>query len=149
MPEPNKLRIYNIDNIIKYLDFGQVIRYILAGATCAFIEFIIFSALVLYANVHYLTANVLAASIATFAGFWLQKHITFRNSETNYLVQIAKFFTVIGIGFLLNNLLVYLFIGIFKLHIFIGKPVELFLIFFWNYCGQRFWTFRYKNEQTI
>jgi len=62
---------------------------------------------------------------------------------------MTKSFTVVGIGFLLNNLLVYLFIGVLGLHIFIGKPLELFLVFFWNYSGQRFWTFRYKNEQTI
>jgi len=141
--------LYNIYKVKKQLNFGQVIRYILVGGISASIEFCVFSILVLYIHIFYLVANVFAFFVAFLIGFWLQKYWTFKNYEKEYVKQMTKSLTVVGIGFLLNNMLVYLFIGVLGLHIFIGKQVELFLVFFWNYSDQRFWTFRYKNEQTI
>jgi len=139
------LKVSTLNKIYKVkeqLNFGQVIRYILVGGISASIEFCVFSILVLYLHVFYLVANVFGFFVAFLIGFWLQKYWTFKNYEKKYAKQMTKSLTVVGIGFLLNNLLVYLFIGVLGLHIFIGKPLELFLVFFWNYSGQRFWTFR-------
>lgn len=145
MQERNKgdnLIVNRINSVKQYLDFRQVTRYILVGGTCASIEFSVFSILVLHFKVYYLISNIIAFFIAFLIGFWLQKHWTFKNYEKKYTEQIAKFLIVVGIGFLINNFLVYLFIGVLGLHIFIGKALELFLVFFWNYSGQRFWAFR-------
>lgn len=124
------------------VDIFKIIKYVLVGGCCATIEFSIFSILVLYFQIYYMLANVFAATIVTVIGFWIQKYWTFKDYNQSYVTQMIKYFTVIGIGFLFDNLLVYLFIGILKLHIFIGKPLQLFIVFFWNYSGQRFWTFR-------
>lgn len=146
---PLWIEINQSNKIFKKIEFYQIIRYSSVGGVCALIEFISFSILVLKFNIYYLLANVLAFCIASFIGFWLQKYWTFKNFKKEYLAQSTKFYIIVFIGFLLNTFLVYLFIGVLGLHIFIGKPIQLFIVFFWNYSGQRFWTFRYKNEQTI
>lgn len=136
------LTINQICKVNERLNLGQVIRYVIVGGTCATIEFTVFSSLVLYYHIHYLVANVLAFFTAFIVGFFLQKHWTFKNYEKKYVKQMTKCFTVVSIGFLLNTFLIYVFIGVIGLHVFIGKPLQLFIVFFWNYSGQRFWTFR-------
>jgi putative flippase GtrA len=124
------------------INVPQIAKYVFVGGTCASVEFIVFSLLVLNLHIYYMVANICAAVIVTFIGFWVQKYWTFKNYNNKHIRQMIKYFTITGIGFLLDNLLVFLFIGVLKLHIFIGKPLQLFLVFFWNYSGQRFWTFR-------
>jgi putative flippase GtrA len=127
------------------IEVSRVLRYASVGGVCAAIEFTVFSILVLYFRVYYISGNVLAFGVAFLIGFWLQKTWTFRNYERRYKTQITKFLIIVGIGFLLNNFFVYLFIGVLGFPVLISKPLQLFSVFFWNYSGQRFWTFKTVN----
>lgn len=124
---------------------AQMMRYLIVGGSAATIELITFL-LLFYNGVWYLWANITAFALATSYGFFLQKLWTFQNRHKAYHVQAAKFLIITGIGFLLNNFFIFLFVDVWALQPFIAKFVQLWLVLIWNYSGQKWWAFKHHDK---
>ncbi len=119
----------------------QFVRYVVAGGMTALIELGSFSLLIAL-GWWYVLANVVAFSLAVLFGFFVQKYFTFRNQQKQHSRQAAKFLVIIGIGFILTNLYLWMFIDLLNWPPFVAKCVQLILVMFSNYAGQKWFTFR-------
>ena len=121
------------------IEFLRILRYITIGGISATIE--TFTFLYFRNFISTIKANIIAWFIATSFGFLGQKNFTFKNKGP-YFPQSFKFFSCVGIGFLMNNFLVWLFIERWHWTPFWGKMTQLFLVFIWNYNSQKFLVFK-------
>lgn len=126
----------------------QMGRYLLVGGSAATIELLLFLLLV-QLGIWFLPANIIALATAGTYGFFLQKHWTFKNKQPEYGRQAVKYTIVVGIGFVLNNLLIYLFIHVFAWHPFWAKVAQLWLVLIWNYSGQRWFAFTHHSKTPL
>ncbi len=111
------------------------------GGSTALLELVSFI-LLIQGGMWHRTANIIAFAIALVYGFFVQKYITFRNKSNRYVQQSLKFFAVVGVGFILTNIYIYLFIDVWHWQPFISKFVQLWLVMITNYLGQRWFTFK-------
>lgn len=120
---------------------AQFVRYVFAGGITASIELMLFL-LFVRSGVWHVYANSIAFGVAVIFGFFAQKYFTFKNNELKHASQAAKFALVIGVGFVLTQLLTTLFIDVFHWIPFIAKCAQLILVMCWNYTGQKWFTFK-------
>lgn len=125
----------------RFPHIAQMMRYLIVGGSAATIELITFL-LLFYHGLWYLWANIIAFALAVIYAFFLQKLWTFQNYHRAYHIQAVKFLVITGIGFLLSNLLIFLFIDLFGWPPFTSKFLQLWLVLLWNYSGQKWWTFK-------
>lgn len=120
----------------------QFTKFVIVGFSNLFIDFSIYLLLTRLADFHYLWANILSFTAATINSFFLNKKWTFRNTNRDYHRQYAKFYLVSGIGLGLNQLILFVLIESWHFYDILAKCVAVVIVTFWNFLGNRFWTFR-------
>lgn len=119
----------------------QFVRYVIAGAVAASLELSLFLFLI-HAQWWHVAANTVAFSAAVVFGFFTQKYFTFRDNRKKHVSQAAKFALVVAVGFILTQLFTWFFIDVLHWWPVIAKCTQLVLVLFWNYTGQKMFTFR-------
>jgi len=94
--------------------------------------------------------KVMTASIAILNAFYWNRRWTFEiKDNAERFVQLRKFAAVAIVGMILNTLLTTLFNNIIPGHPkqswAVATAIATLIVAFWNFSGQRFWTFREKK----
>jgi putative flippase GtrA len=116
-------------------------RYVTVGGVSAIVEFLIFSGLAGLAGLPIMFSNVVAVSVVTVAGFLGHKWFTYRDT-TRRRSQVVLYLCQIGINFVLNNVLVYLFAEVMRIPPVVAKPLQLALCFVFTFSFSRLVVFR-------
>lgn len=95
--------------------------------------------------------KVLTASIAILNAFYWNRRWTFEiKGSAERFVQLRKFVVVAVIGMILNTTFTTLFNNIIAGHPkrswAVATAIATVVVAFWNFSGQRFWTFREKKS---
>lgn len=96
--------------------------------------------------------KVLTASLAILNGFYWNRRWTFEiRDNAERFAQLKKFAVVAVIGMILNTTITTFFNNIIAGHPTrswaVATLIATVVVAFWNFTGQRFWTFREKQEK--
>ena len=119
----------------------QFIKFALVGVVNTVIDLSVYSALVFWLDVHYLIANIFAFAAAAGHSYLLNRRWTFRSDDPRWHRQALKYFLVLGIGFGLNELILFILVehaGFGKL---LAKGLAIIIVLFWNFGANKLWTF--------
>ncbi len=87
-------------------------------------------------------SNSIGFTLAATSNYILNRVWTFHSTSPDVVVQFSKFFIISILGLLLNNLTIYFFTDYkFKLNFYFSKVIATFLVFFWNFLMNYFFTF--------
>ncbi len=126
----------NLSFVIKLLRFGLVG---LSGMLLDFGLTLLFKEVF---KVKKYISNSIGFTAAATSNFILNRVWTFSSSNPDIMFQFLKFFMISLLGLLLNNLTIYLFTDYkFKINFYISKGIATFLVFFWNFFMNYFFTF--------
>ena len=132
---------------------GQFLRYLVTGGLAFIVDFGLF-ALCLYAlDWHYLLANLAGLVAGLVLNYTLSIVWVFtaceRTLEKQKVVEFSLF-AIVGIaGVGINQLLMFLMVGIFNWNEMISKMVAAVLVLMWNFGARKVMLFREKkfNEE--
>lgn len=119
----------------------QFIKFALVGVVNTMIDFSVYAGFVLWFDVHYLLANIFAFIAAASNSYLLNRRWTFRSADPRWRAQAAKYFTVLAIGFGLNELILYALVEHGSFGKFVGKGIAIVVVLFWNFGANKLWTF--------
>jgi putative flippase GtrA len=115
----------------------QLTRYVTVGGASALTEVLLFYIYLTWLALPLMAANVAAVCSVTFLGFFAQKHFTFR-ARGRMTFQAMLYVLQLGINFVLNNALVFLFAHVGQLRPIIAKVLQLGLCFLFNFTFSKF-----------
>lgn len=122
----------------------QFIKFAIVGAVNTALDIGLFT--LLHAlGLHYLLANVFAFGTAVINSYYWNRRWTFRSRSAEWRPELVKFASVSGLGFLGNEILLFLFVESGHWPPLTAKLVVTVIIFFWNYLANRFWTFKHVS----
>lgn len=114
--------------------FYKTLRYVVAGATGAGINFLIYFILLRFLNVWYVLASIVSFTLSLFAGFYLQKHFTFRNfSSHNIKNQMVQYYAFSVLNLVINVAILAFLVEIVMMGKVISKVITLIIISLWSY----------------
>jgi len=123
--------------------YKRAIKFFISGIISASIDFGILFILVHFYSFNVIIANTISFSFAVINSFLFNKFWTFRNKDKNYSKQFFKFLIVSIIGLILNNLFLFIIIKFGVWYLF-AKVIVTFIVLFWNFFINKFWTFNEK-----
>jgi glycosyltransferase involved in cell wall biosynthesis len=129
-------------HLLEHERFGELMRYLLIGGSCAVLDLILLFSFVNYLHIWYLYAATASFIIVSTLGYFGQKYFSFRNYENNHGKQIPVFFVVAGIGLLINAAFMYAFVSLMGLWYILASVMTKFIVLIWNFFANKKITFR-------
>lgn len=86
-------------------------------------------------------ANAIGFLFGVTNNYFLNKYFTFQNHSTHIGTQFVSFLIIAIIGFGLNTGILYLLQKNTKINFYVCKAIVTFLVFFWNFGANNFYTF--------
>jgi putative flippase GtrA len=120
-----------------------MIGFFLIGIITSLIDIGLLYVFCAYFGIWYLPAAAMSYCCGIFVSYILNKYLNFHDKDRHYLAQFSTF-TAISVSCLLVNLcVIWLAVEMFSLNYLTGKIIATCCAFFWNYHGQKHYTFRY------
>lgn len=126
--------------------FKPFIKYAIVGIMGTFIDLAALYLLVEYAHLEVIPASIVSFLLAVVNNFILNKSWTFQSKSTNYRKLFIKFLIVSVIGLLLTIACMYILVSIIKIWYMFAKAITSIIVLTWNFLGNKFWTFKIKNQ---
>jgi glycosyltransferase involved in cell wall biosynthesis len=135
-------RFTSIEGLLEHKRFGETMRYLFIGGTCAVLDLLLLFAFVNYFHIWYLYAATASFIIVSTLGYFGQKYFSFRNYENNHRKQLPVFFAVAGVGLLLNAGFMFLFVSLMGLWYILASVMTKFIVLIWNFFANKKVTFK-------
>ena len=116
-------------------------RYFVVGGVSALIDWLIFSAFLYWADVHYLAAAAASFVCATSLNYLLSIKYVFNSGRHSRHAEITLVFLVSGVGVLVHLSIIALSVEFAGLHPLIGKVIATAAVFGWNFAARHLWIF--------
>lgn len=130
---------YRIRNWIRT---EKMVGFFLIGVVTSLIDIGLLYFFCTSLGIWYLPAAAASYCCGIVASYILNKYLNFHDRDRHYLVQFSTF-TAIAVSCLLVNLcVIWMAVELFSLDYLTGKVIATICAFFWNYHGQKRYTFR-------
>ncbi len=127
--------------LMAWIGNGKIVGFFLIGIISSLIDIGLLVFFCSYLGIWYLPAAAVSYCCGTIVSFTLNKFLNFHDPDRRYLAQFTTF-AAISISCLFVNLcVIWLCVEVFSLNYLTGKIIATFCAFFWNYHGQRRFTF--------
>ena len=93
------------------------------------------------------TASILGSLAGATVNYLLSHHWVF-HSKQKYLETLSKFVAVGGLGLVLNAAIMYVLVTVASMHYLLAQVAATGIVLFWNFLGNRFWTFADDTRNT-
>ena len=121
----------------------DVIRFGLVGVVASVVDIGLLNLFYLKTNANLYVATGLAFVAASVVAYWLNNRWTYKRLGLQFGAQNLIKYTIIGtVGLVLTEIIMRVLVGNQGLNYNLAKVIAIFLVFFWNFFGNRFWTFR-------
>ena len=124
------------------VNYVQLIKFAVAGAIGAGIEIFTFIYLVDFVGMYYLTANLIAISLAIIVNYFISQKWVFDSGRYSKRTEFAVFVMVSLVALLLNQLLMWYFVGTAELDDKISKILAIGIVAAFNFFAKKFFVFK-------
>lgn len=124
----------------------QLAKFLIVGGTCAILDWLIYYLLRAYLPFSGQELKQISKAgafiVSALTNFFWNRVWTFRATHLRSREQIGKFFVVAISGLALNNFIFYISTALANLPDIFGLVIATILVTFWNFVGNKKWTFK-------
>lgn len=120
----------------------QFIKFAMAGAFCATVEFIVLILLVEQFKFALYYANTLAFSLAVLINYILSRTLVFVRGRHTVVMEFLFFVLVNAVGLAFNYLILRFCVEQLGLDYRIGKIIAIGIVVCWNFVAKKFFVFK-------
>ena len=119
----------------------QLSKFLIVGASGYIVNLAVYTALLKWANVHYLVAALISFLVAVTNNYWWNRHWTFRGERGHFAYQGMRFGIVstVALGANLGVLRLLVAAGTGKV---LAQAIAIILVTPLNFLGNKLWSFR-------
>jgi dolichol-phosphate mannosyltransferase len=115
--------------------------YLAISAFATSIDYLVLYLLTSFIGIFYLISSIISYCIGTTINYILNKRFNFKFTNKPVLKEFSTFMIINLLGLVLNSILMYFFVAFADLNYLIAKTISVFIVFFWNYIGNRYISF--------
>ena len=120
---------------------SQFIRFAGVGILGTIAHYTTLLALVQTMNVNAVISSCIGFVAGALVNYHLNYRYTFRSAK-RHSEAMVKFFTIALIGLLINAFIMYCSVEILRFQYLLSQMAATAVVLFWNFTGNRSWTFR-------
>jgi len=126
----------------------KIIRYAVVGGTAAMVDFSIFAVFAKWLGFNYLWVGAIGFILATTVNYFLSTRFVFESGvRFAFKKEISLVFLISFMGLAVNQLVLYLGIGILEWEMLLTKILATGSVFFWNFFARSQFIFKPLRDQ--
>lgn len=127
--------------------YRDLLLTVIIGAIAATIDILTLNIFYRFIHVNIYLATLIGFLTGTVFGYPANNYWTYRrHNQKAHIVGLLKSVTVASVGLLITEIAMYILSDRLGYNYNIAKLVAIFCVFFWNFFGNRLWTFRAKSS---
>ena len=115
----------------------EFVRFCFVGGVSLLLDYAILFALTDWAGVYYLYSSAISFSVTVVFNYWLCVKYVFKGAKKQTTRQAIIFFSTGLVGLGLNQLCMWFFVDVARLHYLIAKLGATVIVTLWNYVTKR------------
>ena len=120
----------------------QFARYTIVGLCATATQYILLISLVELVHIQAVVASSIGSIAGSLVSYFMNHRFTFKSAK-RHREALWKFYSIASIGVTLNALFMYLGVEQLHMHYFTAQLLTTAIILFWNFAGNRYWTFKH------
>ena len=128
-------------SLMAWIGSEKIVGFFLIGIISSLIDIGLLVLFCSYLGIWYLPAAAISYCCGTVCSYILNKFLNFHDPDRHYLAQFTTFAAISVSCLIVNLCVIWLCVEIFSLDYLTGKVIATFCAFFWNYHGQKRYTF--------
>ncbi|MFQ5493384.1 MAG: GtrA family protein [Candidatus Dojkabacteria bacterium] len=118
------------------------VRYFIIGVASFAIDFILFNIFIYLLHVEPIPANMTSLLLSMVFNFIMSNFWTFKVGKEKMRRKIARYLVIAAINYVLNNIILYVFLTYMSLHPVIAKVFVMGLQITWTFLIYKLWVFK-------
>ena len=120
----------------------RIVRYLVAAVAGLVVDLAVYTGLIYLADVHYLWASVASFLVATLANYIVSVRLVFASGvRFPRVLELAMIYAVSATGLVWTQLILFVCVERFGVHVVVAKLFAIGCVFFWNYLLRRHFIF--------
>ena len=130
----------------KWLKLPRIIRFLIIGSINAAISYVIYAiSIFIIGEAYYQVANALQWGISSVISYFNQKFFVFC-TRGNYLKEYLKCCTTWAVSYVLNALILEIFVKYLEINVYLAQFISLFVVSVSTYVLFKFFAFNVKDK---
>lgn len=116
---------------------GQFFKFGVVGVIAFIVDYLSLYLLTEFLNVYYLISSIISFLLSIIVNYILSIKWVFDIKKKQSFKDVIIFTLLSAIGLLINLLVMYLSVEVFKIHYMIGKLIATFIVMIWNFVTRK------------
>jgi len=122
--------------------YAQLVRFIITGGFTAGIDLLLLIFFVEIFSLHYLLASGITFIVGATINYLISRYWVFEGGRYRQSVEFLGFFVMAGIGLVLNQMILWFFVGHLSVDYRISKIISILAVTSWNFTTKKYLVFR-------
>jgi len=116
---------------------SQFFKFGVVGVIAFIVDYLSLYLLTEFLNVYYLISSIISFLLSIIVNYILSIKWVFDIKKKQSFKDVIVFTLLSAIGLLINLLVMYLSVEVFKIHYMIGKLIATFIVMIWNFVTRK------------
>lgn len=116
---------------------SQFFKFGVVGVIAFIVDYLSLYLLTEFLNVYYLISSIISFLLSIIVNYILSIKWVFDIKKKQSFKDVIIFTILSAIGLLINLLVMYLSVEVFKIHYMIGKLIATFIVMIWNFVTRK------------
>ena len=116
---------------------SQFFKFGVVGVIAFIVDYLSLYMLTEFLNVYYLISSIISFLLSIIVNYILSIKWVFDIKKKQSFKDVIIFTLLSAIGLLINLLVMYLSVEVFKIHYMIGKLIATFIVMIWNFATRK------------
>lgn len=116
---------------------SQFFKFGVVGVIAFIVDYLSLYLLTEFLNVYYLISSIISFLLSIIVNYILSINWVFDIKKKQSFKDVIIFTLLSTIGLLINLLVMYLSVEVFKIHYMIGKLIATFIVMIWNFVTRK------------
>ena len=116
---------------------SQFFKFGVVGVIAFIVDYLSLYLLTEFLNVYYLISSIISFLLSIIVNYLLSIKWVFDIKKKQSFKDVIIFTLLSAIGLLINLLVMYLSVEVFKIHYMIGKLIATFIVMIWNFVTSK------------
>ena len=116
---------------------SQFFKFGVVGVIAFIVDYLSLYMLTEFLNVYYLISSIISFLLSIIVNYILSIKWVFDIKKKQSFKDVIIFTLLSTIGLLINLLVMYLSVEVFKIHYMIGKLIATFIVMIWNFVTRK------------
>lgn len=116
---------------------SQFFKFGVVGVIAFIVDYLSLYLLTEFLNVYYLISSIISFLLSIIVNYLLSIKWVFDIKKKQSFKDVIIFTLLSAIGLLINLLVMYLSVEVFKIHYMIGKLMATFIVMIWNFVTRK------------